>query len=43
MSLLIGMDWSQAKHDICFLNEAGAALARLTIAHSAEGFARFDA
>jgi hypothetical protein len=42
-SLLIGIDWSQAKHDICFLNEAGAALARLTIAHSADGFARLEA
>jgi hypothetical protein len=29
-------------HDGCFLNEAGAAIARVVLAPSPEGFARFE-
>lgn len=43
MSILIGIDWSENKHDIAFLNEAGALLAQLTILHSPDGFLKFDA
>lgn len=43
MMIHIGIDWSEAKHDICFMNEAGAALAQLTIPHSPEGFLKLDA
>ena len=43
MTVYIGIDWSQLKHDVCFLNEAGAAIARVVLAHSPEGFARFEA
>jgi Transposase len=43
MSILIGIDWSENQHDIEFMNEAGAALAQLTIPHSPDGFLHFDA
>ena len=43
MGLYIGIDWSENKHDIVFMNEAGAAISRLTITHSAQGFLQFDA
>lgn len=36
--LYIGIDWSQEKHDVCICNEQGAAVSRLTIAHSLDGF-----
>ena len=38
MRLYIGIDWSQSKHDICFLNPAGSTLAQLVIPHTQEGF-----
>lgn len=38
MRLYIGIDWSQSKHDLCFLNQVGASLAQITIPHSQEGF-----
>jgi len=42
MTVYIGIDWSQLKHDVCFVNEAGAAIARVVLAHSPEGFARLE-
>ncbi len=42
MSVLIGIDWSENKHDIEFMNEAGAALAQLTIPHSPDGFLKLE-
>lgn len=43
MKVYIGIDWSENKHDVVFMNEAGADLACLVIAHSPDGFAQFDA
>ncbi|NIV30461.1 MAG: transposase [Anaerolineae bacterium] len=43
MRLYTGIDWSENKHDIVFMNQAGAAIARLTISHTAQGFLQFDA
>ena len=43
MEVYIGIDWSQNKHDIVFLNEAGARVARHTIPHDLEGFLKMDA
>jgi len=45
MPVYIGIDWSHAtrKQDIFILNEAGAPLARVVVAHSAEGFQKLDA
>jgi len=40
MGLYIGIDWSENKHDIVFMNEPGAAIAQLTIPHTATGFLR---
>ena len=41
--MYIGIDWSQLKHDVCFLNEAGAPIARVVLAHRPAGFARLEA
>lgn len=38
MRLYIGIDWSQNKHDLCFINQAGAILATKVIPHTQEGF-----
>ena len=29
MTVYIGIDWSQAQHDVCFLDEAGEPIARM--------------
>jgi transposase len=38
----LGIDWSQHKHDLCFVNAAGVAVARATVPHSAEGFLQVE-
>jgi transposase len=43
MQVYIGIDWSEETHAVAFLNEAGAAVAKLTIPHSPDGLAQFDA
>jgi transposase len=43
MRVYIGIDWSESKHDIVFMNEAGAPIVRLTIPHTTEGFLELDA
>jgi transposase len=43
MQVYIGIDWSEEKHDVVFMNERGAAIAQLTIDHSLDGFTRLDA
>jgi transposase len=43
MQVYIGIDWSEEKHAVLFMNQAGAGLADLTISHSLEGFMQFDA
>jgi transposase len=42
LSLYLGIDWSKNKHDVVAVNHQGAVIARLTIAHSPEGFAQLD-
>lgn len=42
MITYVGIDWSSQKHDICFVNAAGAAIARQVIAHTPAGFAEFE-
>jgi len=39
----IGIDWSQDKHDVAFVNQAGSLLAHLTISHSPQGFLSIEA
>jgi transposase len=42
MQVYIGIDWSENKHDVVFMNPSGAAVARLTIPHAPEGFLQLD-
>jgi transposase len=42
MKLYIGLDWSENKHDLAFVNESGAVLFQLTIPHTPEGFLKLD-
>ena len=42
MTTYIGIDWSSQKHDVCFVNAAGAAIARRVIAQTPAGFAEFE-
>jgi transposase len=38
----IGIDWSETKHDVVILNEAGAALERLVLPHTPEGLCQLE-
>jgi len=42
MRVYIGIDWSEQKHNICFMNEAGGAIVEIEIKHKAEGFLALD-
>lgn len=42
MSVYVGIDWSENKHDVAFMNAAGAIIARLTIPHQLEGFRELE-
>jgi transposase len=41
--LLVGIDWADAEHVYCLMDESGATLASGTIDHTAEGLERFMA
>ncbi len=43
MIVYIGIDWSERKHNVCGMNEAGAVIQEMVIAHHPDGFARLDA
>lgn len=43
MSVFMGIDWSQEKHDVAFMNAAGAIIARLTVPHQPDGFRKLEA
>lgn len=43
MTVYIGIDWSECKHDVVCLNDAGAIIARQTITHHPEGFSQLEA
>lgn len=42
MQVYIGIDWSENKHDIVFMNEAGADIGVMSIPQKLEGFQQFD-
>lgn len=42
MKVYIGIDWSEKKHDICYLHEKGEVLRKLEILHNMEGFFALD-
>lgn len=43
MEVYIGIDWSENKHDILFMNQAGSGIAQCTIPHTTDGFLHMDA
>ena len=42
MPVYIGIDWSTSQHEVAFLNEAGAVIARLTVPHTRQGFLQLE-
>lgn len=42
MHILIGIDWSQEHHNVCIMNEDGAAIVRFEIKHTPAGFAKLE-
>jgi transposase len=42
MRVYLGIDWSEKKHDICMMNEAGAVLQKLQIGHSLAGLSQLE-
>jgi hypothetical protein len=42
MRIYIGIDWSEQKHDVTLLNEQGAILGQLTMAHTPEGLLKLE-
>ena len=42
MKVYIGIDWSEEKHDICWMNEKGEVIRTLQIRHSLNGFVELD-
>lgn len=42
MSVYIGIDWSENKHDVVFLNEAGVIIAQLTTSHTSDGLLELE-
>jgi transposase len=42
MKVYIGIDWSEKKHDVCFVNEQGEVIQAVEIAHSPEGFVKLN-
>ena len=42
MTTYIGIDWSEEKHDVVFLNEPAAILGQLTMSHSPEGLRNLE-
>ena len=42
MRVYMGIDCSQNKHDIVFLNQASAVIAQLTVPHTQDGFLKLN-
>jgi len=42
MQVYIGIDWSESKHDVVFMNAEGAVVARGVIEHTPAGFMRLE-
>lgn len=42
MAVYIGIDWSETKHDVVFLNEQGVIIAQLTMPHTPEGLMNLE-
>lgn len=42
MPVYIGIDWSESKHDVAFLNEVGVIIAQLTMSHTPDGLLKLE-
>ncbi len=42
MKVYIGIDWSEQKHDVCWMHESGEVLRTLQISHNMAGFHELD-
>jgi len=42
MNTYIGIDWSEQKHDVSFLNEAGVIISQFTIPHTGDGLLKLE-
>ena len=42
MTIFVGIDWSEQKHDVTFLNKAGAIISQLTIPHTPDGLMKLE-
>jgi transposase len=42
MQVYIGIDWSEQKHDVVFLNETGVIIGQLTMSHTTEGLQNLE-
>ncbi len=42
MTVYLGIDWSEKKHDLCFMNGGGEVLMSLQVPHSVAGFVQLD-
>jgi hypothetical protein len=42
MTVYLGIDWSEQKHQLCFMNEAGAVIQQMSVDHSVEGFLKLE-
>lgn len=42
MQMYIGIDWSESKHDVMFVNENGGQISYQSVPHSLEGFQKID-
>jgi hypothetical protein len=42
MKVYNGIDWSENKHDVCFMHETGEVLLMLQIQHTIAGFQQLD-
>jgi transposase len=43
MKVYLGIDWSESKHDFCWMNEAGSVVSQSIVKHDADGFVGLDA
>jgi transposase len=42
MQVYVGIDWSEAKHDVVFMNSAGSPIAQSVIPHTHDGFLKLE-
>ena len=43
VKVYLGIDWSEQKHQVCFMNKAGAVIQQMSVEHSVDGFLKLEA